>query len=516
MRQRITFVHKPGDGVPLESLEVSNVGVKGPEILSVREDKITLALEELPSELSQLLSESHELHIRWVSPLAYDTIGPLASRVSPGFHLFYTPKKEGEWNGTKLCEALKNAFGGSGCSSSEVRTITIPDVASFTSLPNDRFSHSAALQYYQPLEDLATFTQYAAGQLCSASDTACQSRAEELKTAAALDISYDTISHALKLTAQWPYGKHRVSVTSTPNHRTEVGILTTDSSAKPEPHEIGMAGALTVLGEHKKPSPVLFNVPARHRLHRDASSHPSSFSAKFLEPTGLHPTLQLALTSAKPPVDDAYCAVHAHLTLPKTVFADRYQLADDLFLNSKNLTALRYSTSPVDLEAPAYATKPWGSGVLLELRPPATEKEEEWTAEVPLHLRYLEPAAGGYTDVEVPYPAVFWACSSEEGTKFPSSPFERVNLGYDALFGPRTVFWHVDPRPVAGSAAEDGGRLLSIVRVPVLEAGQAAWVRVGTAAAVVVGFAWVLWRLLATYSKSGYRKGGEVDEKKKQ
>lgn len=286
-----------------------------------------------------------------------------------------------------------------------------------------------------------------------------------------------------------------------------------------------MAGGLTVLGEHKKPAPVLFNVPARHRLHSDSGDvasqqqRTSSFSATFLEPTGLHPTLQLRFDSAEPPVEDAYCAVHAHLTLPKTIFADRYQLADDLFLKSKNLTALRYASAPVDLEAPAYATKPWGSGVLLELTPPTTteegKKNQDWTAEIPLHLRYLEPAAGGYTEVEVPYPAVFWACSSEEGTKFPSSPFERVNLGYDALFGPRTVFWHVEPRSVVGG---DGGRLTSTVRVPVLEVGQAEWVRAGTAAAVVVGFAWVLWRLVVAYSKTGYgrRGGADVGEKKKQ
>lgn len=130
-----------------------------------------------------------------------------------------------------------------------------------------------------------------------------------------------------------------------------------------------MTGGLTVLGEHTKPSPVLFNVPARHRRHNEVAAG-SSFSAKFLEPTGLHPALHLTVSSARPPVDDAYCAIHAHFTLPKTIFADRYQLADDLFLQSKNLTALRYSSSPVDLEAPAYATKPWGSGVLLELAPP--------------------------------------------------------------------------------------------------------------------------------------------------
>ncbi|OLN88234.1 Protein pbn1 [Colletotrichum chlorophyti] len=505
MRQRITFIHKPSDGVPLESIEISDAGIKGPGITSVREDRVTLALEELPTELSQLLVESHELHVRWVTPTAYDTIGPLASRVSPGFHVFHTPKKEGKWDATKLCEALRKAFGNKECTAE-----------SFTTLPNDRFSHSAALQYYEPLEGLEAFTQYVAKELCPASNADCKSRAEGLTAAASLDISYDTISHALKATAQWPYGKHRVSIASTPNHRTEVGILTVDSSAKPEPHEIGMTGALTVLGEHKEPSPVLFNVPARHRIHGDLN--PSSFSAKFLEPTGLHPTLQLTFSSAKPPVDDAYCAIHAHLTLPKVIFADRYQLADDLFLKSKNLTALRYASSPVDLEAPAYATKPWGSGVLLELAPPTVEGgDEDWTAEVPLHLRYLEPTVGGYTDVEVPYPAVFWACSSEEGTKFPSSPFERVNLGYDALFGPRTVFWHVEPRGAPGLETSAGGsRLTSTVRVPVLEARKAEWVRMGTAIAVALGFAWVMWGLLSTYSRNGYGRVGKSDEKKKQ
>ncbi|TDZ87592.1 Protein pbn1 [Colletotrichum sidae] len=500
MRQRITFIHKPGNGVPFEALAVSDAGIKGPGIESVREDRITLALEELPAELSQLLGGTHELHIRWVSPEAYGTISPLSSRLSPGFHLFHTPKKDGQWDASKLCDALSRAFGVTQCSSSE----------SFTSLPNDRFSHSAALQYYESLENLDKFVHYVADTLCPASDTGCKSRAQDLKTAASLDISYDTISHALKVTAQWPYGSHGISAASTPNHRTEVGILTLDSSAKPEPHEIGMTGGLTVLGEHTKPSPVLFNVPARHRHHAETSPG-SHFSAKFLEPTGLHPTLQLKVSSAHPPAEDAFCAIHAHFTLPKAIFADRYQLADELFRKSKNLTALRYSSTPVDLEAPAYATKPWASAVLLELAAPAAEKDAEWTAEVPLHLRYLKPADGGYTDLEVPYPAVFWACSSEEGTKFPSSPFERVNLGYDALFGPRTVFWHVEPRPSAS-----GARLTSSVRVPVLEAGQSGWVRVGTAAAVVLGFAWVFWKIVAAYSRTGYGRVGEVEEKKKQ
>lgn len=186
---------------------------------------------------------------------------------------------------------------------------------------------------------------------------------------------------------------------------------------------------------------------------------------------------------------------------------------------SKNLTSLRYMSQPVDLEAPEYLTKLWGSAVLLELSPPGPETEGSWTAEVPLHLRYLEPAPGGYEDAEVPYPAVFWACATEEGTKFPNNPFERVNLGYDGLFGPRTVFWHVDPQPARGE------RLMSEIKVPVLDydgrdKGWGAFINAGTAAAVLLGFAWVAWRLLSVYLRTGYGSSApakkKADEKKKQ
>ena len=117
----------------------------------------------------------------------------------------------------------------------------------------------------------------------------------------------------------------------------------------------------------------------------------------------------------------------------------------------------------------------------------------------PLHLRYLSPAEGGYTDIEVPYPAVFWACAAEEGTKFPNNPFEKVNLGYDGLFGPRTVFWHVEPRPETGSS------LTNTIKVPVLDTDKAEWVSGGTGLAVLLGFAWIVWKLIGVLSKSGYQ-----------
>lgn len=91
MRERITFVQKLGESLDPSALKISNGAIDGPEIKAVREDRLTFALEELPHELQKLLEGAHELHIRWVSPVAYDSVSPFLARLPPGFHLFYTP-----------------------------------------------------------------------------------------------------------------------------------------------------------------------------------------------------------------------------------------------------------------------------------------------------------------------------------------------------------------------------------------------------------------------------------------
>ena len=264
-----------------------------------------------------------------------------------------------------------------------------------------------------------------------------------------------------------------------------------------------MTGLLTVLGEDSKPAPTLFAFPSRHKQAG------TGFSSAFLTPAGLHPTMQLNISSNRLPMKDSYCSLHALLTLPRTIFADKYQLEDPLFLASKNLTALRYISQPVDLEAPDYVMDIWGSSVLLELSTPVTESKEGFTAEIPLHLRYQAPQQGGESTFEVPYPAVFWACAAEEGTKFPNSPFDRVNLGYDGLFGPRTLFWHLDP------VAE---RLVIGGKVPVLDLNKSQSINTVTSIVVIVGFAWVVYRLLTVYLRTGYSAAQpvKVTEKKQQ
>ena len=394
-----------------------------------------------------------------------------------------------------MCSLLEKSFEGIQCSTAK---------ASFTSLPSDRFSHSTAFQFFQPLPQLSGFANYVKENLCAATDTSCAASAERLGRATSLDISYDAISHALKVTSSWPFEKQPLKVQARTNHRTEVGVLAADTPPNLEPHELGVSGLLTVLGQDSKPSSTLFAFPSRHR---DAES---TFEVKVLEPTGLHPTLQILLKSNKAPRDDESCSPHAYFTFPRTIFADKYQLADDLFLASKNLTALRYTSQPVDLEAPDYAMQLWGSAVLLELAPPNAQETQSWTAEIPLHLRYLSPLSGGYRNIAIPYPAVFWACAAEEGTKFPTNPFDKVNLGYDGLFGPRTVFWHVEPQPSRGD------QLSNIIQVPVLDLDKGQWVNAGTTVVILVGFAMILWRLVSVYSRPGLGSSQTPRDKKKQ
>lgn len=92
MRQRITFVHRPEDAIDPGALIVTDKDINGPHILASKEERTTLALEELPDEIARVLRDSHELHIRWVRSSVYETLDPLSSRLSPGLHVFYTPQ----------------------------------------------------------------------------------------------------------------------------------------------------------------------------------------------------------------------------------------------------------------------------------------------------------------------------------------------------------------------------------------------------------------------------------------
>lgn len=406
-----------------------------------------------------------------------------------------------------LCLLLRKIFSNQLKCFSPAITFTSPPLVS------SRFASTSSLHYHSILPSLSDLVAYIQQKICPHSDISCLHSASLLNIADSLDIDYDAISHALTFTAYWSrpppvffdpitsetfYDSWTVTMDAHAE-KVEVGVLSAE--AAPDPSELQLSGFLTVVGEDTAPAPTLFSFPSRHRLLPAAQSSLQAYRVSFQTPTGLHPTLQISFASSAdlhPPAtkpEESTCALHTYLTLPSAIFADKYQLAstDELFLKSHNLQALRSIAGETDLEAPDYVVEKWGSTVLLELatpRPGGKEKDQTWDVTIPLHLRYLEPTVGGTSPIRVPWPVVFWACTADEGTKFLVNPFDRVNLGYDGLFGPRTMFYHLEVQPLNGMMVEE-------LDVPVLDttAAGSAWVESGTVLAVMLGFIWVLWKL---------------------
>lgn len=94
MRQRITFVHEPQDGIDPKSISIHTNTLSVTGLKAAREDQIILSLDELPQDLRVALSQTKELHIRYVTPAVYNSIPPFNSKLAPGLHVYYTPKTE--------------------------------------------------------------------------------------------------------------------------------------------------------------------------------------------------------------------------------------------------------------------------------------------------------------------------------------------------------------------------------------------------------------------------------------
>ena len=240
----------------------------------------------------------------------------------------------------------------------------------------------------------------------------------------------------------------------------------------------------------------LFSFPSRH--HPLPAGTELSFDASFQHPTGLHPKFEIRLQNQQlnPPKDS--CSLHAYWTLPSTLFIDRYQLSDPLFVASQNLVALHSLSGEQDLEAPEWVTQRWGSAALFELAVPSSQQSsgsgKEWKVTIPTHLRYLDDqkhdlGAPDKRTIDIPWPILFWACEAEEGLKMATNPFDRVNLGYDGLFGPKTMFYHI---PAASGVVHTVSR----ITVPILSSESGQWIQVGTLVAVVAGFAFICLQLV--------------------
>lgn len=160
-----------------------------------------------------------------------------------------------------------------------------------------------------------------------------------------------------------------------------------------------------------------------------------------------------------------------------------------------------------NLENPDWVIDNWGSALLLEILSPSEDQHSNdkthhpQTIDIPLHLRYLTPKHGTHPhrQVQVPWPVVFWACDADDGLKMAVNPFDRRHLGYDVLFGPKTMFYHWQPQPPPSnrtSTSTPSTFLLETLDVPVLDLDGARYVEFATVLVVLLGFVWVCWKLL--------------------
>ncbi|KAE8347877.1 protein pbn1 [Aspergillus arachidicola] len=538
MRRRITFVQRPETPFSLDQAVLTSDALALHGIDGAREERATFSVDELPEELSEVLKQCHQLHVRWASERRYDAVAPFSSRVSPGLHVFYTPVEgSSEENKLKsLCALLKRTFDyGLKCKSAEETFITPPILST-------RFASTAAFQYHSLLPSLNNLVAYIENKICSLSDEQCLRYAASIRSADSVDINYDSISHSLTVLGYWSQSPENGWTDEIRKHaagtdQVEVGLLGTETATEPE--DIKMGGLLAVVGKDDQLSmlssgllsafgvaygygtddswaePTLFSFPSRHQpLPEDAT-----YSISFTSPTGLHPTMTISIppSSLNPPPapPDATCALHTYLTLPSTIFGDKYQLSttDPLFLDSHNLVALHAVAGETDLEAPDWFVSRWGSNWLLELATPSESDQvpEEWNVTIPLHLRYLRPSESGYRSAPVPWPVVFWACTAEDGTKMGVNPFDRVNLGWEGLFGTRTMFYQLHP---------SSDRLVEELEVPVLQLDdkgffQSKAIELGTMIVIGLGSLWVLWKLGAIAWSSGTRPQRRSTKQKK-
>ncbi|KAI9714755.1 MAG: protease B nonderepressible form [Bogoriella megaspora] len=452
MKQRVTYSPRlrPGNELNLDQVRVSRDSLAVIGIDAAKEHRITLGFEELSQELWVVLKRCHEFRLRWTSPLPYDASPPLVSRVSSGLHVLYTPRDQEK--SVPICSMLKKLFG------TEVQCADSEHTFSKFPLLSERFSGSASFQAWFQVPSLNQLKTYLDNTV---------PRPYHREIASLIDINYldvdcDNLSHTCIINAFWAHAPRKGLwaerlYQKVPGESLEVGILSEEESSDLE--EIALHGLLTVIGEDDKPR-----------------------------------------KSLTPPSES--CALHTYLTLPSALFIDKYQLQDPLFLASQNLIKLHSISGATDLEAPDWAIKQWGSAVLLELAypsPPPSQTSQEWTVSVPLHLRYLDATANssGMSSVQMPWPVVFWACNAEEGTKMSVNPFDRTNLGYDGLFGPRTMFYHVPPRQ------NESGWLVETIPVPVLDLDRAWYVEWGTMLAIFAGFSWVVWKLVKVLRNTG-------------
>ncbi|EPY51172.1 pig-X [Schizosaccharomyces cryophilus OY26] len=135
------------------------------------------------------------------------------------------------------------------------------------------------------------------------------------------------------------------------------------------------------------------------------------YAAELVQPTGLHPKLQVNLKNLKPP--SKHCSLRGILHLPSTLFFDQYELSSMAEMNAGNLDHIIRIYGETDLEAPTYTLAGTGSVLWFQVFLNETNTHNHaLRLELPLHTRYQLPAEGSvYVDTSFYSPSFYWDCS---------------------------------------------------------------------------------------------------------
>ncbi|KAK2744969.1 protease B nonderepressible form [Myotisia sp. PD_48] len=506
MKTRITYIHGADSEFDPSQASLTENSLSLRSLKAAKQERIIFPVS-WPAFRSY-----KKFHIRWASERPFATNPPFSSKISPGLGLSYTLSETPPQSSHDLCALLREIFS-EDLKCTDAQTTFSTSETSCPSSPNYRF--------HQSLPSLSRFYGFAQQVLCR-DDVECQERVASFSSVSSLDIDYDDSTKTTIITGYWPESPTKDGWTETiytpapaANSRVEIGIL----AAQPAQNsgDVKVGGFLAILGEDNKLKPALFSFPSRHHSLSDLSV----YSAHFLPPTGLHPTLQLSMRlPSRLPHEaprDSTCGLYTYLTLPSTIFADKYQLStqDRLFLQSHNLLGLESIEGEVDLEAPDWTTKQWGSKLLLALATPGPESRTrgpEWNVTIPLHLRYLHPSNSGYQTVSIPWPVLFYACRMEESASSKSldiNPFDRGDLGWETNFPARTLYYYLNPSVEQQQQPKEGHvALVETLSVPVLNMGQDSQetrfqIQAGSVIVIVAGFLWILWKLSLVARGSG-------------
>lgn len=289
----------------------------------------------------------------------------------------------------------------------------------------------------------------------------------------------------------WSSRKQPEKIGKAKDEKVEVGILSIAPSYSTR-EEWALSGMIRNMDETEAQK-TLVQVALKHIWQSD-----QSFTSGFVKPVGLHPKHQLQFNSIKNPYSQfpGYCKLYASYNIPKSLFLDKYQLADlDRSTASAPATGKLIGVwGETDLEAPVWVVDGWGSEALVEIYPHSADASMNFEFGLPMHSRYQDPQYNEtLTNHTMPKPVVFWACLDAENR--PTSEFK--SLGYESLFPDETIFYHI---PVAESEVYDE------YQIPIAPIESYHVVHAVTITVILGGFLWLLFRIFANVNPRPQKK----------